>query len=69
MTEYDKANVGLILSGEGDWFTALLFRVIARADTVEKAKLFLGFPDEVNQVHEFQTGKATFSSGLPLTEE
>ena len=57
MTEYDKANISWILSGNGDWFTADLFRLIARSDTANKEKLALSFPDEVNAVHEFQTGK------------
>ena len=65
MTEYDKANISWILNGNGDWFTADLFRLISRSDTANKEKLALSFPDEVNAVHEFQTGKPLAKRYIP----
>ena len=57
MSQFDKENVKGILEGEGDWFTANLFRLIAKADKGNRAKLFDAFPDEVKVVHKYLTGK------------
>ena len=64
MTQYDTTHITWILNGNGDWFTAKLFRLIASADTENKEKLALSFPDEVNAVHEFQTGKPLVFKGF-----
>jgi len=58
ISNYDKCNVGNILAGEGHWFTANLLRVIATADSNNRAKLYKVFPEEVDTVCVFQTGKA-----------
>lgn len=50
MNEYDKQNIGLILSGEGTWFTAHLLRLIAKADEDNKERLRASFPEEVMAV-------------------
>jgi hypothetical protein len=55
MSEFE--NVKSILEGQGDWFTANLFRLIAKADNNNRAKLFKAFPDEVDAVHKYLTGK------------
>ena len=47
LTEFDKANIGNIVAGEGTWFTAQLLRLIAKADELNKYKLSRGFPEEV----------------------
>ena len=47
MSEFDKANVGRILAGHGDWFTAKLLRLIAKADLHNRELLWKGFPEEV----------------------
>ena len=57
MSEYDKTHVAEILAGEGTYFTANLLRLISKADTNNRTKLFQGFPEEVNTVHVYQTGK------------
>tara|TARA_B100000900_G_C19974010_1_gene471029 strand:- start:291 stop:473 length:183 start_codon:yes stop_codon:yes gene_type:complete len=57
MTEYDTENIMEILHGKGTWFTADLFRLIAKADESNRLKLAESFPDEVNAVHLYLTGK------------
>ena len=57
LTDYDNDNIGPIIRGRGDWFTAHLLRLIARADTPNKEKLAQVFPKEVAAVQTFQTGK------------
>jgi hypothetical protein len=56
MTEYDRENVGEIIQGKGTWFTANLFRLIAKADSNNRMKLFNAFPVEVEVVHQHLTG-------------
>lgn len=38
----------------GDNFSARLYSVIAKADNINRAKLSLGFPDEVECMNKFQ---------------
>ena len=47
MSPFDKVNLGKIVGGYGDWFTAQLLRLIAKADDVNREKLRAGFPEEV----------------------
>jgi hypothetical protein len=47
ISDYDRANIGNIIAGGGDWFTAQLLRLIAKADKQNREKLRLSFPDEV----------------------
>lgn len=47
MNEHDKAHIDDIMAGYGDWFTAELLRLIAKADAENRNKLRLGFPEEV----------------------
>jgi len=37
MSSYDEQRVAEILAGEGTWFTAYLFRLIAKADKSNRA--------------------------------
>ena len=60
MTEYDKENIMEILHGNGTWFTADLFRLIAKADGANRLKLAQSFPAEVNAVHLYLTGKTIY---------
>ena len=60
MTEYDKENITEILHGTGTWFTAELFRLIAKSDTMNRAKLAMVYPQEVNVVHQHLTGKTIY---------
>ena len=45
LSQFDKENVGAILQGHGDWFSAQLLRLIARADWDNRAKIALVYPD------------------------
>lgn len=47
LSPYDVQNIDSIMSGEGDWFTAQLLRIIGKADDFHKDRLRLGFPAEV----------------------
>lgn len=47
ISDYDRANFTEIIGGHGDWFTAHLLRLIAKSDREHRARLRLGFPDEV----------------------
>jgi hypothetical protein len=40
--------------GDGDWFTVLLLRLIAKSDGEHRAKLAKGFPVEVKAVEIYQ---------------
>ena len=60
MTEYDKENITEILHGTGTWFTAELFRLIAKSDSLNRAKLAIVYPHEVNAVHQHLTGKTIY---------
>lgn len=60
MTDYDKENITEILHGTGTWFTAELFRLIAKSDSLNRAKLAIVYPQEVNAVHQHLTGKTIY---------
>lgn len=47
ISAFDKAHMADIVAGHGDWFTAELLRLIAKADFENKAKLRLGIPEVV----------------------
>lgn len=47
LSDFDKAKMGDILAGMGDWFSAELLRLIAKADSENRELLRLGFPDHV----------------------
>ena len=47
ISEHDKENIGEILAGYGDWFSADLIRLIAKADAQNRARLARVFPDHV----------------------
>jgi hypothetical protein len=68
MTEYDRDNVGEIIHGKGTWFTANLFRLIARTDANNRRKMFNAFPAEVEVVHQYLTGKLYSASKNVNTE-
>jgi hypothetical protein len=48
LSDFDREHLGSILDGNGDWFTAQLMRLIAKADKENLAKLALTFPEEVH---------------------
>ncbi len=53
MSEYDTEEVESILGGHGDWFTACLLRLIAKADHKNRAKLACVFSNEVALVEAY----------------
>ncbi len=55
ISEYDRAHIADLIAGDGDWFTAQLLRLIAKADNENLAKLRLGFPEEVQAFIDWQT--------------
>ena len=56
MSNYDKANIGNILAGEGDWFTANLLRLISKADSYNLERLRKGFPEAVEAIEAYRKG-------------
>ena len=54
ISDYDRAHIGSILAGEGDWFTAQLLRLIAKADSTNRMKLSVAFPEEVKAYEEWR---------------
>lgn len=57
LTSYDRAHMADVLAGHGDWFSAELMRLIAKADFENKARLRLAFPDHVQAYDDWQDGK------------
>lgn len=55
-SEYDRAHVGEILGGRGDWFGAKLLRLIAKADSDNRERLRLAFPEHVNLYESWLNG-------------
>lgn len=47
VSAYDYENLDEIMNGHGDWFTAQLLRLCAKADSVNLERIRLGFPDVV----------------------
>lgn len=47
LTTYDHEHMGDILAGHGNWFSAYLLRLIAKADVHNRERLRLAFPDHV----------------------
>lgn len=54
-SEYDREHLpDIIGKKEGDWFSAHLLRLIAKADLGNRRLLAKGFPEEVRAVNEWQ---------------
>ena len=47
LSDYDRQVLGDIVAGHGDWFTAHLLRLIAKADNENRDRIRAGFPEEV----------------------
>jgi len=62
MSQFDRENMDLIMSGGGDWFTAKLLRLCQKADAMNLERLRAGFPAEV-RAYEAWAGQ-----GLPDEE-
>lgn len=46
-SEYDQANIHIIMNGYGDWFSARLLRLCQKADPANLERIRRGFPDHV----------------------
>lgn len=54
VSEFDKAHIDEIMSGQvGDWFTAQLLRLCAKADSDNLERIRIGFPDVVALYEEW----------------
>lgn len=63
ISDFDREHIGDIVAGNGDWFTAELLRLIAKADNNNRELLRKAFPEEVaayeqwcNADHSVQRG-------------
>jgi hypothetical protein len=54
ISDFDRAHIADILAGEGDWFTAHLLRLIAKADAMNRAKLKFMYSEEVEAFEEWE---------------
>lgn len=54
LSDYDRENIGAIIAGHGDWFTAHLLRLIAKADMHNRERLRWGFPEVVDAFEEWE---------------
>lgn len=71
LSDYDRSNVGNIISGEGDWFSAELLRLIAKADVENREQLRVAFPDHVEAYEQwagFSAARETEAYQEALTE-
>jgi len=57
LSPFDLANFSDIVAGKGDWFSAKLVRLIASADSENKERLRLAFPDHVGAYDDWYDGK------------
>ena len=53
ISPYDREHMADIVAGHGDWFTAKLLRLIAKADSHNRSKLRLAYPEEVRAYEEW----------------
>lgn len=56
ISDFDRAHIGDIVAGGGDWFTAELLRLIAKADSNNRERLRSAFPEEVAAYEEWWSG-------------
>ena len=54
LSTYDKANIGKIIAGDGDWFTARLLRLIAAADMINRDRIRIAYPEEVSTFEKWE---------------
>lgn len=53
LSEFDRNNLGRLILGDGDWFTARLLQLIHKSDAWNRARLRLAFPEEVAAYEEW----------------
>lgn len=54
ISKFDRAHVGQLVAGKGDWFTAHLLRLCAKADRENLERIRLGFPEVVEAFEEWR---------------
>jgi hypothetical protein len=57
ISDYDKEHIDDIIGGRGDWFTAQLLRLCAKADLRNLERIRLGFPEVVEAFEKWQLGE------------
>lgn len=58
ISDYDRMHIGDLLAGHGDWFTAQLLRLCAKADADNLERIRQGFPEEVAAYLAWREGHA-----------
>jgi hypothetical protein len=53
ISEYDRTNIHEILQGHGTWFSAMLIRLIAHADSDNRERLRQAFPEHVQAYEDW----------------
>jgi hypothetical protein len=53
LSDFDRNSISKIMAGHGNWFTAELLRLIMKADPQHRARIALGFPEEVAVVEDW----------------
>ena len=56
LSQHDHENIKDIIGGYGDWFSAELLRLIAKADLENRERLRLAFPDHVEAYEAWYLG-------------
>lgn len=56
ISSFDRACIGKIVGGHGDWFGAHLIRLIAKADSQNIERIRAGFPDYVAAFEQWERG-------------
>lgn len=57
VSDHDICHVGRIMEGYGDWFSAQLLRLVAKADTKNRERLRKGFPETVALYEAWYRGR------------
>ena len=57
LSDHDVTHVGRIMGGYGDWFSAQLLRLVAKADNGNREKLRKGFPETVALYEAWYRGR------------
>lgn len=55
-SQYDREHVGEIVGGHGDWISAHILRLCAKADRVNLERIRLGFPEHVEAFETWRDG-------------
>lgn len=56
LSEYDRKHMADILAGQGDWFSAQLLRLIAKADHENLKRLRQVYPEHVEAYEAWHSG-------------